>query len=275
MNPYVDYVNVIADKNILSSFARSVGCKMPKTIQSCQKGFVSGEQVRGKAFIKPSVDTNSGYGCRIIDIDNNGKDIITNESFDFIISRYGGDYVIQEVVSCHKSISKIYSQGVNTFRIITYRWKDKIKHIPSVMRIGRGGNYLDNAHMGGVFLGIKDDGTLCPTAFTEFKESFEKHPDTNVVFDGYKIGLFPLVLEAAHKMHAIIPQIGLINWDFTIDAEGHPLLIEANTAGGSIWLTQMAHGTAAFGEDTAEILQWMRKMKKLKKTRRKIYYYGK
>jgi D-alanine-D-alanine ligase-like ATP-grasp enzyme len=74
-------------------------------------------------------------------------------------------------------------------------------------------------------------------------------------------------------MHAAIPQLGVVNWDFTIDPAGNPVLIEANCKNGSVWLPQMAHGVAAFGERTAEVLQWLRFMKKLRPHER-VHYVG-
>ena len=67
-------------------------------------------------------------------------------------------------------------------------------------------------------------------------------------------------------MQLAIPQVRIVNWDFTIDQDGEPILIEANmkndVQAGSIWLPQMAHGKGAFGENTAKILQYLRKAKK-------------
>ena len=74
---------------------------------------------------------------------------------------------------------------------------------------------------------------------------------------------FNKVLKAAIKMHSTIPQVGIVHWDFTIDCEENPVLIEANIDGGSIWLPQMAWGCGAFGENTKEIQQWMTEQKKL------------
>ena len=76
-------------------------------------------------------------------------------------------------------------------------------------------------------------------------------------------------------MHEMVPQIGVVNWDFTVDEKGEPVLIEANISGGSVWLPQMAHGVGAFGEQTKEVLQWLRFMKKLKPSERKAYVGGK
>jgi D-alanine-D-alanine ligase-like ATP-grasp enzyme len=147
--------------------------------------------------------------------------------------------------------------------------------MPVMMRIGRSGNYLDNAHAGGMFIAVDDDGTLHDRAFTEFKEEFTKHPDTGVVFENYKIENFPKVLEAAKRMSSMVPQVGCVHWDFTIDDEGEPLLIEGNMKFGSVWMIEMARGVAPFGERTEEVLRWLGKMRKTKASERYKYLYGK
>lgn len=75
-------------------------------------------------------------------------------------------------------------------------------------------------------------------------------------------------------MHCAIPQVGVINWDFTIDKEGNPVLIEANINGGSVWLFEMAHGVGAFGDKTADILKWLNKMNKISPNQRMKHLYG-
>lgn len=141
--------------------------------------------------------------------------------------------------------------------------------MPIIIRIGQGGHYLDNAHQGGMFCAVYDDGTMGHHAMTEFNTQFIEHPDTHVRFETRRIANIDIMIAAARRMHSVIPQIGVVNWDFTIDADGEPVLIEANTKGGSIWLPQMAHGVGAFGERTEEVLQWLRFMKKLSPNQRK------
>lgn len=38
--------------------------------------------------------------------------------------------------------------------------------MPLALRIGQGGSYLDNAHAGGMFIGVNDLGELNEEAFT-------------------------------------------------------------------------------------------------------------
>ena len=287
MNLDRHYCNTLSDKNILPFIAYYANIKMPKTIVSCSANFyrdsnnnpISKEQVKnilhnvGVCFAKPSVDSCSGEGCRLINF-KNGIDINSNENIDTVIKKLGINFVIQEKINCSDSIKKIYSKSVNTFRVITFRWKDEILFTPTIMRIGKNGNYLDNAHAGGIFIAIDNNGILHEKAFTEFKDEYKEHPDSKIVFKNYKIKNFSKVLNAAKKMHSLIPQIGVVNWDFTIDENETPILLEANLKSGSIWLSQMAHGKGAFGKITPDILKWIRLMKKTPVNERNKYKYG-
>ena len=289
MNQWPVYNAAMYDKNVISVIAKSVeGVKTPWVYLSCVKGAFRNSDNQlidkekaielvsniGMIFAKPTVDCGGGSGCFIADF-HNGMDSVSGKSAEEIICQLGNDFVIQERVKCHETISKIYSGSVNTFRIMTYRWKDKVFSVPAIMRIGRGGHYLDNAHQGGMFIAIDGDGAFHSCAYTEFKEVYTEHPDSGVIFSGYRIPLFPSVVEAAIKMHSVIPQIGVVNWDFTLNEKGEPVLIEANMNAGGIWVFEMAHGCGAFGERTAEILRWMQFMRKTSPRLRKKYAFGK
>lgn len=287
-NQFAEYANVFADKNVTEQLAKSINIKTPKTIIHCIKGLFFDNDYNqlslieaskrltniGKVFIKPTVNSSSGRDCLICNFIGE-VDSTTGKKIVEVLKTLGNDYVIQELIKCSDSIRKIYSESVNTFRIITYRWKEELHNVPIIMRIGRNGNYLDNAHAGGIFIAIDEDGKLHEKAFTEFNDQFARHPDSEIEFKDYKIDHFDKVIKSAYKMHSVMSQIGCINWDFTIDNNEEPVLIEANTLGGSIWLCQMAHGKGPFGELTPEILQWLRLMKNTPKSKRDKYAFGK
>lgn len=287
MNCHREYVNVFADKNVLPHLAKSAGIKTPQVVLSITRkqitdstnNILTKEEALahisncGEVFIKPSVDSCSGSGCFIANFAN-GVDAISGKTAEQILASVGENVVMQKIIRNHPSIAKIYSGSVNTFRIITYRWKDELLHMPVIMRIGKDGSYLDNAHAGGMFVAVNDDGRMHKTAMTEFNQKFECHPNTKVIFAEQRIDLLPTVIAAAKRMHAMIPQLGVVNWDFAIDENGDPVLIEANTKGGAIWVIQMAHGRSGFGEKTAEVLQWIKMMRKIKASERQKYTYG-
>lgn len=263
MNFNHEYINVFADKNVLSLIAAGVGVRMPSTIISRANGILRDKEYqiidwndipglipKGVFFAKPTVDSDSGRNCMLLD--SRDSDLILK------LKGLGKDFVLQERIICSESISKIYPDSVNTFRVMTYIWEGSVCCAPVIMRIGQNGSFLDNAHAGGIFIAINKDGTLHKTAFTEFKNEFFEHPDTHVIFNGFLIKNFGKIPECAKKMHGAIPQLGVINWDFTLDENEEPVLIEANTSGGSIWLFQMAWGCGVFGKNTLSVLEWLK-----------------
>lgn len=287
MNYNQSLANVLEDINLLYVFAKASNVRMPRMYLSCQAGIYKDAENKvldfekacalisniGVCFAKPSIGTDSGRGCEVYCLVN-GTDTKSGKTSGMLLKDLGKNFTIQERLVCHESIRKIYDGSVNTFRIMTYRWKNQIIVAPIIMRIGRGGSYLDNAHAGGMFIALSDDGTLHKTAFTEFKEEFVEHPDSKLKFEGYRIPLLPNVVDAVKRMHYSLPAIGVINWDMTLDESGQPVLIEANVNGGSIWLFQMAHGCGVFGERTPEILRWLHKMNETKYSDRAQYYFG-
>ena len=73
----------------------------------------------GKCFIKPAKDTNSGVGCRVLDI-SNGIDKKTGKNIVDVILEYKNNFLIEELLENSEVIKKLHPSSLNTFRIITY-----------------------------------------------------------------------------------------------------------------------------------------------------------
>lgn len=287
MNSSREYKIAFEDKNLLTYIASGAGVRMPKTLLSACEGLYRDRDGRpvsqaeaesilgsiGEAFIKPSAGASSGAGCRPVNM-KDGTDELSGKYASELIASLGRNFVVQEKLICSEDMSGLHRESVNTFRVITYRWKDDICSMPAIMRIGVGKSNVDNAHAGGIFIAVSDNGDLFPRAYTEFGERYTSHPDSGILFDGYHIAGFEKVIKTARRMHAAIPQLGVINWDLTIDKDGEPVLIEANCRFGSVWLVEMAHGSGAFGDRTAEVLRWLKLMKDCRPAERSKYAYG-
>lgn len=211
-----------------------------------------------EAVIKITVDTSSGKGVRMLNIVN-GIDTLENEPIKSVLDKMGKNFVVQEKIRPHNVFSNLYPKAINTLRVITYIVDDKIIIAPIIMRIGQGGGMVDNAHAGGMFIGVTDDGTLLKEAFTEYQKRYMVHPDTNVVFEGYKLPCVKEIEQIAIRLHQQIPMLGFISWDFTVDDDDNVVLIESNLHSQSIWMSQIAHGKAFFGDNTAKMLSITRK----------------
>ena len=287
MNQPSEYATVFEDKNLLYLFADKAGVRTTRSLLTRTAGIYRDANMRelterealdfagsiGKCFAKPTVGACSGQGCGAYDF-SDGTDRGTGLEIKALFDGLGTDFSIQEPITCHCSVSALHPESVNTLRVMTYRWHDELRVLPMLLRIGCGKSAVDNAHAGGVFVGVSDQGILAPSALTEFNERFTEHPDTGVAFDGYRIFGSEKVIDAAKRMHMTMPQVGIVSWDFTVDEDGEPLVIEANIRAGSIWLPQMANGMPGFGDATADILRWLRFMNKIKPHERLNYKFG-
>ncbi|MCQ2354290.1 MAG: hypothetical protein MJ102_04200 [Clostridia bacterium] len=277
MNPR-KYSYVLDDKLLLPLFCDGVkNVKTPAVIGTYGGGvfFDAGKNVYsreefiekmsdiGDAVIKLTQDTASGRGVKFVSL-KDGKDSVSGKMLGELIDEFlkgnsKNTFQIQELLKPHPKLAALYPNSINTFRIVTYLWNGAVYHFPVALRLGRGGNRLDNAHAGGVFIGVSDEGIMEAEAYSEFGERVSVHPDTGVTFKGYELDFVPELIAAAEKMHLNAPQLGVISWDLTVDEKGGIVLVETNTTGQTIWFPQMANGRGAFGENTADILRFVSK----------------
>lgn len=216
-----------------------------------------------EAVIKPTVGGNSGKGVLILSFDDEGHDRDNNIHRDELLSRYPKDFIIQEKIVQSDALSKLYPQAINTFRIISYIVKSEVYVAPISIRIGSGGSKIDNIHAGGISTAVDaDKQTLYKTGYqlgySDSSTKLKKHPDTKVVFEGYKIDGINKLSPVAKALHGCTPHIGIISWDFTLDKKSTPVLIEANYTGQAVWFAQITSGKPFFGENTKEILRLLK-----------------
>ena len=267
------YFECIGDKCISDMIAISSKgvCFPPTTYLKCSNGVIINEggivldkneavsSLKGKDFfIKPSKNTAQGNKCYIYKSTDFNNDNITT-----VLDSFGKDFIVQKVVKNCEQLAILNPSSLNTIRVITYILDNRVYHCPLIIRMGRKGKIIDNACAGGIYIGVTDDGYLLEEAHDHDYKRYSIHPDTGFVFKGHKIDGIDKVIAAAHTLQAMIPYVGVINWDFTIDDDKKVILIEANTYYGSPWLSQIAHGKGAFGSNTIKILQMLKNNKNM------------
>ena len=277
------YIHVFENKNLVPYLAKAAGVKTPDTIWDNvdglnfdgERNFVSRDQMAeiirsyDKIFVKPSVGTSGGTGCKIYsDIQKENKD--TRAIVDEILAEYKANFIVQDVIKNCESLRQIHPYSLNTSRLVTYIVDGQVKHMPGILRVGRNKMKVDNLSAGGILASIDDNGQMGDYTFSwkyDFKS--ETHPDTGFVFKDGFVKEYPKLIEAAEKMHRLLPNLKIVNWDFTIDDAGDPVLIEINGEGGSGFeMVQIGHAQGAFGDDTAHVLEITRDLNKLKKVDR-------
>lgn len=159
----------------------------------------------------------------------NGR-AITPEELEARIQ--GAEYLFQEVVEQHPDMARLYGGSINTMRLLTVRsLKDGQLHLmPSILRIGANGSYVDNTSQGGIAVGFNlQTGQLHQYGFfkPQFGKKTELHPDTGIRFADFKIPFLKEAEEMALHFHSMLSDIQSIGWDIAIGPDG-PIFIEGN-----------------------------------------------
>lgn len=211
------------------------------------------EQVNAKlseydaVFLKVATSSCGGSGVFFITGENK------ETTFWKHIGSISEDVVVQEPIVQHEQLNRLNSSSVNTIRAISLLSESGVKIYSSILRMGINGAKVDNASSGGISCGIDNDGKLKKHAFTSQGKRFNEHPDSKIAFEGFEIPGYNKIQQIIPELHCQAPHFRLISWDFAIQEDGEPILIEANLCNGELVFHQLNNGPL-FGEDTYKIL---------------------
>ena len=183
-----------------------------------------------------------------------GVFFVKGTEFPSVEGRIRDDIVIQRPIVQHPQLSAVNPTSINTIRILSLLSEDGVKLYSAVLRIGTGGARVDNGTSGGISCGITWEGRLKKYAYLVCGDRCDVHPDTGLVFEGHAIPSFDKCMELVPKLHWQVPRFRMISWDFSVNPEGEPVLVEANLHYGGIEIHQLNNGPL-FGEDTEKILK--------------------
>ncbi len=186
------------------------------------------EAIRGvdRVIAKP-IDDSRGNSVKIVNV----KDDF-DKAWEYIDKNYGHrEYILQEVVKQSPQLEKYNPTSINTLRIISLIVNGKVEILSSIVRVGAEGAEIDNYSKGGDARPIHNpEGTL--KGFMIYPKGFSE-TDTKgnpIGFD--KIIGYEKVIEEIKKYHPRFPHLRWIGWDFAIDENYEPVLIELNGAAG-------------------------------------------
>ena len=260
---YTDYkkCRTIEDKNLNSLFFYDV--KQPKTIARMTGGILldgeykrmtSGEMKRRLSsdcgyILKPSIESGGGKSIMVY----KGGDGDNFNSFVDEITTYR-NCIVQEFASQHEQLASLHPSSLNTIRIMTFFHNGETKAISTIIRMGAGGGKIDNASAGGIFVGVDKYGNLKNVAYNDYGDKFKEHPTTGAHYEDHHVPGYKELIKLAEILHnRFLNFTRLISWDFAIDAEGAPILIEMNATHGGISFHQMCNGPL-FGDMTQDVI---------------------
>ena len=195
-------------------------------------------------IFKPSLYSGGGRLIQFYDKTNSGQGEIER-----LFSEYEPGFVAQRIVSQHPDLARIHKESLNTVRIITMNFENAVHVLSAQLRMGAGASRVDNISAGGCSCPIKEDGWLADRSVTRKSEWSEEHP-SGIKFKDIRVPNFGSIVRKAKELHPQMPYFNIIGWDFAVDEEGEPVLIEFNVCPEQ---NQIAGGPT-FGELTERVL---------------------
>jgi len=187
-----------------------------------------------KIFIKPADCGSGGAGISSFHKKNNS---FINASGQKLDSNYlkslklNGEWIIQEGLENEGFLRDLHHSSLNSFRVMTY-FNKRPEVIYSILKIGNKNAETDNAHTGGIYVGVNlKTYKLMDKAFDEDLNEFKIHPLTKVSFSNKRVDRFQEVIDAANKAAILFPSLSLIGWDIALTKEG-AFILEGNSSPG-------------------------------------------
>lgn len=198
------------------------------------------ELIRQKqAVVAKPVSGKGGSGIQLLEFrggnfHRNG-DMIDESSLGWN-SLGARDTLVSEYVQQGAFANRLYSNSVNTIRMVTMQ--DPDTEIPfvagAIIRIGSDQSApVDNVTAGGFFCNIDSDTGKMSRAFAEWESGgddswIDRHPDTGVIFEDQVIPDWEGLCEQTVELASKLPMLPYIGWDLAILDEGFAV-IEANS----------------------------------------------
>lgn len=211
-------------------------------------------------IVKPSYNSTQGDGIELFQPSDNGHWFASSDhnplTVSLLINRWKGDFIMQQAVRQSSFTAQFNPSSVNTVRLAVYRSvaDDRCHLLGSILRIGGDGSLVDNVHMGGRFVGIKPDGSLDDTLFTQHAEPsplLQAYPH----LQSLHIPEWEAIVAFGKDVCSRLPHHRLLALDIALDSNDKPCLLEFNIQFFSTWFFQYTSGSA-FGDYADEIVEY-------------------
>lgn len=146
--------------------------------------------------------------------------------------------LVEEPISQHEAIGRIYPNSINTIRMITLNGEC----VGTAIRMGVGSAKVDNAHAGGIYAEIDvKEGIIVSEALSDRTSTRSiRHPTTGTVIPGSVIPFWNECKSMVKEAAKLLPDVCLLGWDVAVTPDG-PVIVEVNTTPG-LGLVQAPNG---------------------------------
>ena len=212
-----DYWHILDNKQEFNDYFKNYLKRDYLKPNSTKQQFLSFIENKTKIIAKP-IDGVGGEGIQIYS---------TNEPDLYNKTK---NALLEEIITQHHDLSKLYVQSVNSIRVFTFFDGKKAYLLQAILKIGNNG-IIDNFSSGGMYAFLNEKGTVITPAIDKDDHIYTIHPLSQQHILGFQVPLFDKIIDTALSAAAKIPQIGYIGWDITVN-EKEAIIIEGNSYPG-------------------------------------------
>lgn len=191
-----------------------------------------------EVLIKPTIDSTGARNVDFLKIDSSFPLNLEKQ-----MASHGSDFVIQTVLKQNKTLAELNEDSINTVRVLSLLWNDEVHILGSLVRVGVKGVRVDNlVASNGVAWAIDlDTGKFIDTGYDKVGNPYKFLPN-GLKIGGQKVPGFENIIDAVKRNHQRLSHFRLIGWDYTIDDDLNPILIETNLDFPEVDFHQIATG---------------------------------
>ena len=179
-------------------------------------------------FMLKPVGASCGRGIRKIELNSTNYDCCKSEILS-LIGQSGG-YLLEPLIRQSFEMEVLHPESVNTVRIPTINYGNRIEIFHPFLRIGRGASFVDNAGSGGIGCNVDVETGTIICAGDELGNDYTVHPDSGVKLIGFRIPRWNEAIEMAKDLALTVPKVHYVGWDLALTDNGW-VLIEGNEDG--------------------------------------------
>lgn len=198
----------------------------------------------------------------------NGRQVDLEGFAAEVCEDYPEGFIFQSAIAQHPDMTNLIGPAVGTLRMVTLRDESGISPLYTVWKVPSPRAMSDNFWQAGSMVALVDDDTgrvsRCNIGTGLNANLLERHPVSDLPFDGFEIPHWAELNRVACEGHALFPEFGIVGWDIAISADG-PVLIECNdnpfhvlwqlAAGKGMWCAEMAPRLRAAAAQSDAMLQ--------------------
>lgn len=178
-----------------------------------------------KLFMAKPTNMQCGKGIEKIEIKKQNLKKLYNKLLE------NKQYLLEEYVVQSDEMNKLFSNSVNTLRIVSAYKDSKTTILFRAIRIGNGKNVVDNFNHGGMYSVINEKGIITKPAIDKEGNIYEVHPVTKTNIVGFEIPYFKEAIKMVKDASKVVKEVGLVGFDIAITNDG-PVMIEGNQLPG-------------------------------------------